>query len=286
MWHARCISIAAARSDRACRRLLGSPAALALALGLAGAAPALAQTGTLQAPAPGTRPPEAPVTPPSAAPRQPVHPATGTAPRPATPAANPPSAPKPPAKPQSPPARDTRAQLPLPLPPPPPPPPPPTDGAPAQSTEKPATPGGKPPGEGPQLPRFASLKSDQVNLRAGPGTRYPIQWVYNRRELPVEIEREFEVWRAIRDPDGVRGWVHQATLTSRRTFIVKGADATVRSDRRDTASAVAIARANVMGRLRACEAGSAWCEVRIGNIKGYLRRDQIWGLLPDEVIKP
>jgi len=84
----------------------------------------------------------------------------------------------------------------------------------------------------------------------------------------------------------VRGWVHAATLTGRRTFVVKGADATVRSDRKDTASAVAIAKVNVMGRLRSCEAGSNWCEVRIGSVRGYLRRDQIWGLLPDEVVKP
>lgn len=247
------------------------------------------QSGTLQSPAPGAVPPATVITPPTAAPRQPVHPAPGNVPRSSQP--TPPASPRPPTVPPGKPREqtNTRTTLPLPLPPPPPPPPPEAQAGPAQST------GGTAPGsadgaktapEGPQLPRFASLKSDQVNLRAGPGTRYPIQWVYNRRELPVEIEREFEVWRAIRDPDGVRGWVHQATLTGRRTFVVKGADATIRSDRKDTASAVAIARVNVMGRLRSCEAGSAWCEVRVGNVRGYLRRDQIWGLLPNEVVKP
>ena len=55
-------------------------------------------------------------------------------------------------------------------------------------------------------------------MRAGPGTRYPIDWVYKRRDLPVEIEREFEVWRLVKDPDGTKGWVHQATLTGRRTL--------------------------------------------------------------------
>ena len=63
------------------------------------------------------------------------------------------------------------------------------------------------------LPRFAALKTDEVNLRSGPGTRYPIQWVYKRRDLPVQIEREFEQWRLISDQDGERGWVNQATLT-------------------------------------------------------------------------
>ena len=35
------------------------------------------------------------------------------------------------------------------------------------------------------LPRFASLDSNEINLRAGPGTDYPILWVYQRKGLPV-----------------------------------------------------------------------------------------------------
>ncbi len=37
------------------------------------------------------------------------------------------------------------------------------------------------------VPRFASLKSDEVNMRSGPGQRYPIVWVYKRKAMPVEI---------------------------------------------------------------------------------------------------
>lgn len=35
------------------------------------------------------------------------------------------------------------------------------------------------------LPRFVSLRSSEVNLRTGPGTNYPVDWVFVRRELPV-----------------------------------------------------------------------------------------------------
>ena len=130
------------------------------------------------------------------------------------------------------------------------------------------------------------MRSDEVNLRVGPGTRYPIEWVYKRRDLPVEIEREFEVWRLVRDHEGNRGWVHQATLTGRRTFMVKDGEATLRSDPKDTASAVAVLRNGVIGRLRSCEAGSAWCQVQTSSHRGYLKRDQIWGVLPNEVVAP
>jgi SH3-like domain-containing protein len=178
-------------------------------------------------------------------------------------------------------------QPPLPLPPPAPP------GAAPPATATPAPPApAKPPeeekpvGTGLPLPRFASLRSDDVNLRAGPGFRYPIEWVYKRRSLPMEIEREFEVWRLVQDPDGIRGWVHQATLTGLRTFMVQGADATLRAEPKDDAAPVAILKVGVIGRIRSCEAGSDWCRLQVGEYRGYLKRSQIWGALPNEVIAP
>ena len=145
----------------------------------------------------------------------------------------------------------------------------------------------KPPaGEVAKLPRFAALKTDETNMRVGPGQRYPIEWIYRRRDLPVEVEKEYDVWRYVRDPEGVRGWVHQVTLSERRTFVVREADATVRADANDKARAVAVLKVGVIGRLRSCDEGSQWCQVQIGTFKGYLRRDQFWGLLPNEVVTP
>jgi SH3-like domain-containing protein len=168
--------------------------------------------------------------------------------------------------------------------------------APAATPTAPATPAPEPPPKpteadttkgsntGLPLPRFAALRSDEVNLRAGPGTRYPIEWVYKRRELPVEILREFEVWRLVQASDGIKGWVHQATLTGRRGFIVTGSDATLRRDAQDTAAPVAILKAGVIGHVRTCPANSDWCQVQAGEYRGYLKRTQFWGALPGEVV--
>jgi len=134
------------------------------------------------------------------------------------------------------------------------------------------------------LPRFASLRADDVNLRTGPGTRYPIDWVYHRRDLPVEIEREFEVWRLVSDPDGIKGWVHEATLSGRRGLIVRGEQRTLRRTASDTAPAVAYLKPDVVGRILSCEKTSDWCEVQIADYKGYLKRDEFWGTLPDEAV--
>jgi SH3-like domain-containing protein len=144
-----------------------------------------------------------------------------------------------------------------------------------------ATDTGEPP---PKLPRFEALKTDDTNMRKGPGQRYPIEWVYKRHDLPMEVERQYDVWRYVRDPDGVEGWVHQVTLSDRRTFMIQDQDATLRSDAKDTASPVAVLKVGVIGRLRECDQGSNWCKVQVNGYKGYLRRDQLWGVLPDEVV--
>lgn len=75
---------------------------------------------------------------------------------------------------------------------------------------------------GQPLPRYAALRADEVNLRAGPGRRFPILWVYHRRGMPVRIEREFDVWRLIEDSTGQKGWVQQATISGGRDFLVPG----------------------------------------------------------------
>ena len=62
------------------------------------------------------------------------------------------------------------------------------------------------------LPRFASLKTSPVELRVGPGFRYPVVWVYQDRNLPVEIIREYDVWRQVRTPDGSEGWVQSLKI--------------------------------------------------------------------------
>jgi SH3-like domain-containing protein len=238
---------------------------------LAGAPDARAQSGTLQVPAHPSA--DQAVKPPAAAPRQAVHQVGKT---PVVPPHGPLHPHKPavsvntPAKPvpgDKPAAAETTAP------------------AQAPAAETLADPE-KPEGGTAKLPRFASLRSDEVNMRAGPGLRYRIDWVYKRRDLPVEIVREYDVWRWVRDPDGTEGWMQQATLMGRRSFIVEKADATLRSEATDTATAVAILKPGVIGRIRSCEAASDWCNVQSGSYRGYLRREQFWGVFPGETVSP
>src|SRR6266436_4186868 len=67
------------------------------------------------------------------------------------------------------------------------------------------------------VPRYVSLKSDHVNVRAGPTKDNDVAWVYTRSGLPVEITAEFENWRRVRDSEGAEGWVYHSLLSGRRT---------------------------------------------------------------------
>ena len=67
------------------------------------------------------------------------------------------------------------------------------------------------------VPRYVSLKSDHVNVRAGPTKDNDVAWVYTRSGLPVEITAEFENWRRVRDSEGSEGWVYHSLLSALRS---------------------------------------------------------------------
>jgi len=71
------------------------------------------------------------------------------------------------------------------------------------------------------VPRYVSLKSDHVNVRAGPTKDNDVAWVYTRSGLPVEITAEFENWRRVRDSEGAEGWVYHSLLSGKRTAAVQ-----------------------------------------------------------------
>jgi SH3-like domain-containing protein len=130
------------------------------------------------------------------------------------------------------------------------------------------------------IPRFASLRSDEVNMRAGPGLRYPIAWVYTRRGLPVEITAEYDIWRRVRDPDGTEGWISRAELSGKRSAIIT-ANRDLRDKRDDQAAVRAHLQAGALGQIVSCE--QDWCKVRFDNVKGFLRKTEFWGSYPNEV---
>lgn len=66
----------------------------------------------------------------------------------------------------------------------------------------------------------------------------------------------------------------------------KGKDTIIlRKEANDASLPIAVLKPGVVGLLKLCPTGSDWCKVSVKQYSGWLRRDSIWGLLPQEVIQ-
>ena len=125
------------------------------------------------------------------------------------------------------------------------------------------------------LPRFVSVKSGAANLRSGPGTGYPIRWIYHRRFLPVQIHDEHGHWRAVRDPWGETGWLHKSLLSGRRTAMVLRDLEPLLRDPRAGSDVLLYAERRVIGTLEACEKN--WCRMSIEGRAGWMPAAALYG---------
>lgn len=130
------------------------------------------------------------------------------------------------------------------------------------------------------LPRFASLRANKVHLRTGPGVRYPVDWIFVKRHLPIEIVAEFDNWRKVRDWQGTEGWVHRTMLSGKRMAVVKGGIQPLRGEPDPNAALTARVMEKVIARILECE--GEWCRVEIDKQRGWMRRTHIWGVYGNE----
>jgi SH3-like domain-containing protein len=141
-----------------------------------------------------------------------------------------------------------------------------------------------PPGRtGLPLPRFVSTRSDAVNVRSGPGERYPVQWVLRKQGMPVEVVAEYENWRKIRDWEGTEGWVNQALLSGKRGAVIYPSDGVLREKPDAISPPIARLQKGVMVRVNKCT--SDWCDVLVGKTDGWISKTALWGIYPNETIE-
>lgn len=140
-------------------------------------------------------------------------------------------------------------------------------------------------GTGLPLPRYVSIRAGEVNLRTGPGVQYPVEWVFQRQKLPLEIIKEYRTWRLVRDWEGTQGWMHQSMLSGTRTFMVTGKPRTIRAKADAKSRPVAIMEPGSLGELMSCPTAAGWCRIRAGKVDGWLRRVEFWGAYRNEVFE-
>ena len=135
------------------------------------------------------------------------------------------------------------------------------------------------------IPRFAALRSDLVNMRAGPGERFPIEWVYKSANFPVEIIDAYDTWYKIKDVDNTSGWVHKKMLTSKRYALTpKGARTSLYKKDDMSSHVLGYLDGQITVRLEKCKKTNPFCFVSYNNLKGYILRSALYGLYLNEEV--
>lgn len=140
------------------------------------------------------------------------------------------------------------------------------------------------------IPRFVALRSNEVNLRNGPSSRYPIKWIYKKRGYPMQVIAEFDNWRKIRDIDGEDGWVHEALISGHRSAIVSDQDTSskdgfvllLRLPKEDAYPMARLEFGTVVS-IKKCD--TVWCKVDVEKYQGWVKQENLWGVMKDEIIK-
>ena len=127
-----------------------------------------------------------------------------------------------------------------------------------------------------EVPYWASLRSDEVNMRVGPGEDYKISWVYHRPQLPLKVLRLKESWRLVQDHAGTQGWMMSRFLTRERGGVVIG-ERTAEMRQKGEAGARMLWRVapGVVGKLGECSDG--WCGFEVSGHFGFVPQDRLWG---------
>lgn len=133
------------------------------------------------------------------------------------------------------------------------------------------------------IPRFVSLKVGEGNVRRGPSLTHRIDWVFKRRNMPLEVTGEYGHWRRVQDRDGVGGWVHYSLISGARTGLVEQDLAPIRARAATDATVKARLEAGVIVSISSC--AGAWCRVKIEGHKGWMEKSALWGVRQDEVFE-
>ena len=123
--------------------------------------------------------------------------------------------------------------------------------------------------------KFLSLKKNKVNVRYGPSFDFPVKYIYKKINLPIKQIDKKENFRRIIDFKKNSGWIHISQLKKVNSVI------TIKDKilfKRPSIFSKPVANIK-KGRLlivQKCE--KDWCKVKTGDLKGWIDKNNLWGV--------
>ena len=123
---------------------------------------------------------------------------------------------------------------------------------------------------------FLSLKKNKVNVRYGPSFNSPVKFVYKKINLPIKQIDKKENWRRIIDFKNNSGWIHWSQLKPINSVISLNEMILFKKPSNFSKPLAKIQTGRVLI-LQKCIEG--WCKIKSDNFKGWIKTDNIWGLI-------
>jgi SH3-like domain-containing protein len=133
---------------------------------------------------------------------------------------------------------------------------------------------------GEALPRFAAIRTESAGARVGPGSNFPLKYVYRSKFQPVQVINEYYGWYQVKDVSGDMSWLHKSYLTG-ASYVAPVVDGVLlyKKARPDSEALAKVGRGVV---FLAEECGRDFCRVETNldgvSYKGYLLRDSLFGI--------
>ena len=124
---------------------------------------------------------------------------------------------------------------------------------------------------------FLTLRNDKTNLRQGPSFEYPIKLFYKKQFLPVLVQDKAENFRKIRDHENNTGWIHISQLSKKKAAITIDDDLIVFNKPSIYSRPIVVLKKGRLCKIQKCK--DNWCKIKIENIKGWIKKNSLWGLL-------
>lgn len=123
--------------------------------------------------------------------------------------------------------------------------------------------------------QMVSIAGDPVNMRSGPGTRYPVMWELGRG-FPLKVLVRKGKWLQVKDFEGDSGWVYRKLTNKKPNVIVTKKIVNIRSGPGRKYKILGQAEYGTV--LKLIKKNKGWVNIKHSNkLVGWIKGNLVWG---------
>ena len=125
--------------------------------------------------------------------------------------------------------------------------------------------------------KYFTLRYDEVNLRQGPSSEYPIKIIYRKKFLPVLTQDQSGNYRKIQDHEDNTGWIHLSQLSKKKAAITIDDQVIMFKNPTIFSKPLVVLEKGRLCLISKCK--DEWCSVKVEKYSGWIRKKSFWGNL-------